>query len=203
VLLEPGPRDGRSILNSRKEHDVNDQIKPDATPSSQTTRRPWRRLAIASLIGTLAAGLGAGPAHAHGGPGGWGGWHRGFDDADPQAMQRRAEASVRWMLADIDATEAQQKKIAEIMTASMKDLRPLREQARDARRQALEILSKPQIDRGALETLRAQQAQLVDQISRRITQSLADAAEVLTPDQRAKLAERMERRRGHRGRGRG
>ncbi len=181
---------------------MNDQIKPDATPPSPPTRRPWRRLAIASLVGSLAAGLGAGLAHAHGGPGGWGGWHRGDDSADPQAMQRRAEARVKWMLADVDATEAQQKKIAEIMTAAMTELRPLRQQAQDARREVTQILSRPQIDRGALEALRARQAQAMDQISRRMTQSLADAAEVLTPDQRAKLAERMEKRRGHRhGRG--
>ena len=117
-------------------------------------------------------------------------------------MQRRAEARVKWMLADIDATEAQQKKIAEIMTAAMTDLRPLRQQGREARREVMEILSKAQVDRAALEALRAKQAQAMDEISRRITQSLADAAEVLTAEQRAKLAERMEKRRGHRhGRG--
>jgi Spy/CpxP family protein refolding chaperone len=181
---------------------VNDQIKPDAT-QSPGSRRPWRRLAIASLVGSLAAGLGAGLAHAHGGPGGWGGgWHRGADSTDPQAMQKRAEARVKWMLADIDATEAQQKKIAEIMTAAMTELRPLRQQAQEARREVMQLLSKPQIDRAALEALRAKQTQAMDQISRRFTQSLADAADVLTPEQRAKLAERMERRRGHRhGRG--
>jgi len=176
---------------------VNDQFRPEGTPSSHRARRTWRRFAIASVIGGLIAGLG-GLAHAHGGPG-WGGhgWH-GFDESNPQAMQRRAEARVKWMLADIDASEAQQKKIAEIMTANMRELQPLRRQARDARRQAMELLAQPQIDRGALEALRAQQAQLVDQISRRITQSLADAAEVLTPDQRAKLAERMRERHGGR-----
>jgi Spy/CpxP family protein refolding chaperone len=181
---------------------VNDQIKPDAAPSP-SARRPWRRLAITSLVASLAAGLGAGLAHAHGGPGGWGGgWHRGADSPDPQAMQKRAEARVKWMLADIDATEAQQKKIAEIMTAAMTDLRPLRQQAQAARREVMQLLSQPQVDRAALEALRAKQAQAMDQISRRFTQSLADAADVLTPEQRAKLAERMEKRRGHRhGRG--
>jgi Spy/CpxP family protein refolding chaperone len=82
----------------------------------------------------------------------------------------------------------------------MRELRPLRDQAREARRQVMDILSKPQIDRGALEALRAKQAQTMDQISRRISQSLADAAEVLTPDQRAKLAERMGERRHRHGR---
>jgi Spy/CpxP family protein refolding chaperone len=178
---------------------VNDQTRPDAP--SQAPRRPWRRRAIAALLGGVAAGLGAGFAHAHGGPGRWGGWHRGFDDADPQAMQRRTEARVKWMLADIDATEAQQKKITEIMTATMSDLRPLREEGRKTRRQVMELLSQPQIDRAALEALRGKLAQAMDQGSRRLTRSLADAAEVLTPDQRAKLAERMEKRRGRHGRG--
>ena len=108
-------------------------------------------------------------------------------------MQRRAEAMVKWWLADVDATDAQQKKIAEIMTTTMRELAPLREQHREARKQVVEILSKPQIDRAALESIRAQELQLAEQVSRRITQSLADAAEVLTPEQRAKLAERMER----------
>ena len=116
----------------------------------------------------------------------------------PQVMQRRAEARVKWLLADIDASDAQQKKIAELMTATMTDLRPLRQQARDARREAMQLLAQPQIDRGALEALRAKQAQAMELISRRITQSLADAAEVLTPEQRAKLAARMERRHGPR-----
>jgi Spy/CpxP family protein refolding chaperone len=161
--------------------------------------RPWRRLTITTLIAGLAAGLGAGFAHAHGGPG-WGGWHRGMDQ-DPQVMQKRAEARVKWMLADVGATDAQEKKIAEIMTAAMTDLRPLRQQAADARREAMQILAQPQVDRNALEALRAKQVQAMEQISRRMTQSLADAADVLTPEQRAKLAQRMESRRGRHGRG--
>lgn len=116
-------------------------MNPDPTPAPQKSRRPWRRLAIASLIGSLAAGL----AHAHGGHGGWGGrgWHGGFDDSDPQAMERRAEAGIKWWLADVDATEAQHKKIVEIMTTTMRELRPLREQGRDVRRQTMAILSQP------------------------------------------------------------
>jgi Spy/CpxP family protein refolding chaperone len=143
---------------------------------------------IATLVGLLAAGSAA-TACAHGG---WGGW-RG--DADPE---RRAESIAKRWLRGVDASEAQRTKVAEIMATTMKDLRPLREQQRAARKQVVDILSKPQIDRAALEAARAQGLKLAEDFSRRITQSLADAAEVLTPEQRAKLAERFERRRGHR-----
>jgi Spy/CpxP family protein refolding chaperone len=53
---------------------------------------------------------------------------------------------------------------------------------------AHQLLTAPAIDRAALEELRVQQMQQMDLISKRILVAVADAAEVLTPAQRAKLA---------------
>lgn len=160
-----------------------------------TTRAPnrWRRYAIAGLIATTAAGAGA-AAFAHGGPGGWHGGRGWADNADPAAMQKRAEGMVRMMLADVNATPEQERRIAEIMSTTMSELRPLRRQHFETRRRVMELLAQPTVDRGALEALRAQELASAEQASRRITQAIAEAAEVLTPEQRAKLAERMRDR---------
>src|SRR5207247_1603810 len=66
------------------------------------------------------------------------------------------------------------------------------------RRQAVELLSQQHVDRAALESLRADQLKLAENASQRLTQALADVADVLTPEQRQQLAERINRRHGHR-----
>jgi Spy/CpxP family protein refolding chaperone len=58
------------------------------------------------------------------------------------------------------------------------------------------LLSAATIDRAAIEALRAEQVALADATSKRLAQALADTADVLTPEQRVKLAERVSRRMG-------
>jgi Spy/CpxP family protein refolding chaperone len=70
---------------------------------------------------------------------------------------------------------------------------------REARQQAVALLAEPTVDRAALEVLRAGQLQLAEGASRRLTQALADVADVLTPEQRRQLAERAARWHGRRG----
>ena len=162
--------------------------------NSEKRRRFFKRAAIATLIGGIAAGIGI-KAFAHGG--GYG-WHRGGFAAgplDPAAVDEHLERMLKHLYVEIDATDEQKQKLAPIVKQAAKDLLPLRGKVQAARAQAIELLARDTIDRGAIEALRAEQLQLAEQASRRIAQSLADAAEVLTPAQRKEFAARMEKHR--------
>lgn len=154
--------------------------------------RLLRGAAIATVVGALAAGFG-GHAWSHGGPGGM---HRGFmgGSQDPAKADERIERMVKHFADRVEATPEQRSKLTDIAKAAARDLRPLREKARDARKRGMALLAAPTIDRAAIERLRAEQIQAADAVSKRMSQAFADAAEVLTPDQRKKVAERMQRR---------
>jgi len=159
--------------------------------NTEKRRRFFKRAAIATLIGGIAAGIGI-KAFAHGG------WHRGGFAAgalDPAAVDEHLERMLKHLYVEIDATDGQKQRLAPIVKQAAKDLLPLREKMQTARKQAIELLTRDTIDRGAIEALRAEQLQLAEQASRRIAQSLADAAEVLTPAQRRELAARVEKHR--------
>ena len=161
-------------------------------------RRFLRRAAIATLIAGVATGIGF-KAFAYAG---YGGWHRGgFMGApvDPARLDEHLERMLKHVYVEIDATDAQKQLLAPIVKNAARDLLPLRARFHDARRQAVELLSRDSVDRAALETLRDAQLQLADQASRRFTQALADIADVLTPEQRRQLAERIGRWHGHHG----
>ena len=99
------------------------------------------------------------------------------------------------MAIELDATTDQQVKIANIAKAAVADLRPLHEKAHATRAQAITLLTAPTIDRSAIERLRAEQIGLAETASKRIAQALADVAEVLSPEQRRKVADWMASRR--------
>ena len=139
-------------------------------------------------IGALLAGL-AWKAHAHG----------RFGPIDPARIDEHLDRMLKHLYVEIDATPEQQQRIAPIVKEAARDLMPLREKMQAGRRRGLELLTAPAVDRGALESLRAEQLQLAETGSRRLAQALGDLADVLTPDQRKTIAERIERHRGWRG----
>ncbi len=106
----------------------------------------------------------------------------------PGDMHAHMMAHVRRMLDAVEATPDQKARIQAILheaVAPMMDMRPAMEAAHV---RLAEILGAPVVDRAALEQMRSEHMAKFDAASRRLTTALADAADVLTPAQRARLA---------------
>lgn len=188
-------------------NDLNSDTRPDrpidhrhhaaiARPPVPRTRR-GRAILFAALIAATTVITGAAVSKAFSNPFAFGpGWHGarghwGSVPLDPAMIEDRADRMVRHLSIELDANNEQQEKLRGIMRAMLKDVLPARERAQAARLQARELLTATTIDRNAMEKLRADQIALADSVSKRITQALGDAAEVLSPEQRRKLAERL------------
>lgn len=162
----------------------------DQTPSSGR-RFGFAALIAAALVGLVGGGLAttavgqtvAGAGFRH-----WGGHHhRG--PIDPAQAKEHAEHMVGHLAWAIDATPDQKQKLTVIATAMVNDLLPVHQKMHAAKGRIVALLRQPKTDRAALEALRAEHLAMADDASKRIAQGLADAADVLTPAQRAKLAE--------------
>lgn len=137
---------------------------------------------LAAMAGTAAiAGAGlasAGPA-LHG-------LHAHSAIADPAAVDAHVDKLFTQILPDGTPTQRAQLKV--IAQSVHTDLGTLHAQFRTTHQRAHILLLKPTVDRAGLEALRQAQMQQADLVSRRIVRGLADAAEVLTPSQRVRLA---------------
>ena len=112
---------------------------------------------------------------------------------DPAQIENCADRGIRHFAIEVDATPDQQEMLRTIGKALVKDLLPLREAHREAAERVRTLLTQPTIDRAEIEKFRAEQIARADAVSKRITQAVTDAAEVLSPEQRRKIADRMPR----------
>jgi periplasmic protein CpxP/Spy len=167
-----------------------------ATSASASWRQPGRLKIAALVLVSAFAGAAASSAARH-----WYGHHgMGFMSGpmDAAEIDRRVDWMTGRLARDINASDTQREKLATIAKTAAKDLMPMRETMRDARKQARELLGQPAVDRAAIEKLRADQLGNFDAISKRLSTALADAAEVLTPEQRKELAKRLPPHKGWR-----
>ncbi|WP_119353219.1 Spy/CpxP family protein refolding chaperone [Azohydromonas sediminis] len=158
--------------------------------ASVSRRARWALAAVPLVAALLAAAVL--PAQAHGGMGPHG-RHDGAV-AGPMGLPLAGRGLER-MLDRVDASAEQRAQIRAIVDAARKDLEPLREQQRALREQALALFAQPQVDANAIEAQRQQMLRQHDEVSRRTTQAMVDVARVLTPQQRATLAEHVRQRR--------
>lgn len=128
-------------------------------------------------------------SHAHGfGPG------FGFSRSamTPEEAGRRAERFAKHLAVEVDATPEQTTKLVEIAVGAAKDVFPMREKFREVPEEAVKLITSATVDRNAIESLRKDQLNSIDTVTQRISTAIADAAEVLRPDQRQILSERAE-----------
>jgi Spy/CpxP family protein refolding chaperone len=112
-----------------------------------------------------------------------------------QAEHEKMQAHLDKALAAAEATPDQAARIHQILGAAMQQLMPLHKQDADQHAYLHRLFTAPAIDRAEIERQRAQHVADFDQESRILATAFADAADVLTPAQRATLAAKM--RAGH------
>lgn len=159
------------------------------TSTAARTRARVRML----LLGMLVAATATWAVTSWAQPMGWGRHHEsamgggiGGPIASPRMLDR--------MLDGLDATDEQRQQIRQIGQAAAADLQSQRQAARDLRQRSLELFTMPNVDAGAAESVRQQLMALHDQASKRMLQAMVDISRVLTPEQRAKIGERVKER---------
>lgn len=153
-----------------------------------TTPRTPHFFRIALLSAALAVGgvaaqaqPGPGPRGGPGGPGMMapGGFFGGHMDH---------------MLDLVNATDSQRSQIDAIFKAAHQDLAGQRDTGRKLHEQMATLYTATNVDAAAIENVRAQLSAQHEVASKRMSQASIDAARVLTPEQRTKIAEVMKKR---------
>lgn len=171
--------------------------------NTSNTRRAWRQSAIALVLigGGFALGA-ASVATAHGDMGGGGfgaGWHHHHHGPRVGMIQHM----VRGALDNVGATTAQEDKVHDIIAKASTDLDQGNKGPGDDRgamkKQVLELMKAPTLDRAAFDKLRADKVAEMDAKSKTIEDALFEAASQLSPEQRTKLVANVQERMEHHG----
>jgi len=167
-------------------------LQSNTTPIQPPVKTGGRRkffsgLAIGGLVGSLLATSITAWSQAQ--PGRGCGWHGRHTALTPEERSARAEFATEWVLSRVDASEDQRARIRVIVQDALKDFSQLREQHAQNREAFMTALTRPTVDRDALNQIRRAELQLAESASDRLVNAVADAADVLTPEQRAKLVE--------------
>ena len=154
-----------------------------------TVSNPKRRLlTIVAIAASLVAIAGGTLAYAHSG----GGHHGPMAGRSTEDHLEHMQA----MLTRIGASDAQKTQIEGLLKPAFEEMKAAHEAHSAAFEQFHEAITAPSIDRAQIESLRAGQLKSLDEASKRMVTAITDAAEVLSPEQRAALAEQIRKHHG-------
>ncbi|HZB53594.1 MAG TPA: periplasmic heavy metal sensor [Reyranella sp.] len=152
---------------------------------ARTRRNSLTTMMAALLAGSIAATAG-GVAYAK-------------TDGPIDPFQQRIEKRVDKALGSTDATADQKKKVTEILQTAFKDMKGFHSQRVENRKAMEAAMQAPTIDAAKIEQIRAEQMKIADASSKRFTQALVDAGNVLNASQRQAFFKTWNERRWHRG----
>lgn len=147
------------------------------------------RFKLATLIAIPLVVIGGAIAYAHQG----GGMHHGA--MSEHSMEMHLD-HLNAILTKIGASDAQKTQVEGIIQGAFNELETTQQSHHEAMRQAHDLLLAPSVDRAGIEVLRAAQIRTFDEASKRMLTAFEDAAEVLSPEQRAALAAEVRKHHG-------
>ncbi|MBY8977761.1 Spy/CpxP family protein refolding chaperone [Rhodobacteraceae bacterium NNCM2] len=114
-----------------------------------------------------------------------------------EQMQERVDRMIAHAAIEIDATDEQVEQITAIANAAVAEVHPLRQSMREDTKKLRELLTAATLDKAQIEQIRAARLADFDAKSKIIANAVTEIAEILTPEQRVLLEERIEEFRGH------
>jgi len=140
-------------------------------------------LAIVGVVWLAGAAFGSGCGYA--------GLHHGGHHWSEADISKRMDKMTDRLIDHVDASDEQASQIKSITNSYAARLQPMKGSLKDSRNAFTNLLTEVEVNRAELENVRQSAFNQLDQNSQELVQMIADIADVLTPEQRQKLAGEM------------